>query len=306
MPSGNARRWTLPLPPNPSTSDNKSPALNKGNKSSTSQNPDSPSRKASVSSQTDSSSITIDIATQPSYPGSDATIEAQHSIGMMNESLNTLEHILQRLSEGQDSGQGAFAGNDRLDEEIKQIHKDLEAIRKNQTDGVEEIDLLMKKFLEETAEAKLKDEVNQEIERGLDGLVRDEVQAYLQDKISPKMQEQFEQRKKELEKAHRELHNSESKRLNSLLSERNIKEPLHTIYNAQDKISEHFPKTLKDLVAYDADTLQALIKEYGIDSPDNTTKRGNLNRFMVFCGLQLSLIANGKITQDRTPQKPTK
>lgn len=46
-----------------------------------------------------------------------------------------------------------------------------------------------------------------------------------------------------------------------------------------------------------ADICKALIADYGIDSSESTTKRGNMNRFMVFCGLQLSMLANGESTE---------
>ncbi|KAJ3793224.1 hypothetical protein GGU11DRAFT_422159 [Lentinula aff. detonsa] len=264
--------------------------------------------KTSVSSQTET-----DIPIAQTNPASDSILEVQHSVGMMHESLNALEQILQNLAEGQNSG--LLADKGQLNE-IEEIHKDLTAIQKNQVDGTEEIELLMKNFLDQKAVEKIEEQVNQEIQRDMDKLVKEEVQAYLQSAISSELQEELLQRKKELDEAHCELHNSESKRLNSLLSERNVNEPLHNIYCSNGKISEHFPKTLNELFAYDgqlslsidsfdrdtesevllflhaADTCKTLVKDYNIDSPEGTSKRGNLNRFMVFCGLQLSMIAN--------------
>ncbi|KAJ3737569.1 hypothetical protein DFJ43DRAFT_6146 [Lentinula guzmanii] len=242
------------------------------------------SRKTSVSSQTET-----DIPIAHTNPASDSVLEVQHSVGMMHESLNALEQILQNLAEGQNSG--LLADNGQLNE-IEEIHKDLTAIQKNQVDGTEEIELLMKNFLDQKAVEKIEELVNQEIQRDMDNLVKEEVQAYLQSAISSELQKELLQRKKELDEAHCELHNSESKRLNSLLSERNVNEPLHNIYCSNGRISEHFPKTLNELFAYDADTCKTLVKDYNIDSPEGTSKRGNLNRFMVFCGLQLSMIAN--------------
>ncbi|KAJ4483581.1 hypothetical protein J3R30DRAFT_1800784 [Lentinula aciculospora] len=241
------------------------------------------SRKSSVSSQTE-----IDISIEALNPTSDLVLGAQHSIEMMHENLEALEQTLRNLADGR----GLLAENSELDSELQKIYDDLATINKNQVDGTEEIELLMHKFLNETAMKRIEEEVNKEIQDNMDKLVKEEVEAYLETAISLQLQKDLLQRKKELDQVHRNLHDSESKRLNSLLSERNINEPMHTIYRSNGEISKHFPKTLNELFSFDADTCKALVIDYDIDSPEGTSRRGNLNRFMVFCGLQLSMIAN--------------
>ncbi|KAJ3846351.1 hypothetical protein EV368DRAFT_69990 [Lentinula lateritia] len=242
------------------------------------------SRKTSVSSHTE-----IEIPIAPSNTSSDF-FEVQHTMAMIHENLNAFEESLRNITNGQ-------LDNSELDNELEEIRKALALIKEDQVHGTEEIDckvvlgtVLMKNFIEEKALEKIKEQVNKEIEDNMDMIVKEEVQAYLQSTISSELQQELRERKKELDEVHRDLHNSESKRLNSLLNERSIDEPLHTIYCSDGKISKHFPKTVHELTSFDADTCKTLVTDYGIESPEGTSKRGNLNRFMVFCGLQLSII----------------
>ncbi|KAJ3930379.1 MAG: hypothetical protein NXY57DRAFT_315046 [Lentinula lateritia] len=237
------------------------------------------SRKTSVSSHTE-----IEIPIAPSNTSSEF-FEVQHTMAMIHENLNAFEESLRNITHG-------HLDNSELDNELEEIRKALALIKEDQVHGTEEIELLMKNFIDEKALERIREQVNKEIEGNMDMIVKEEVQAYLHSSISSQLQQELRERKKELDEVHRDLHNSESKRLNSLLNERSINEPLHTLYCSDGKISKHFPKTVHELTSFDADICKALIADYGIDSSESTTKRGNMNRFMVFCGLQLSMLAN--------------
>jgi hypothetical protein len=239
------------------------------------------SRTSSLSSHTD---VTI----EPSYPSD--VLNAQYSLGIMRGSLEALELILRNL-EDKTLQQEALEDNHQLTEELRKLRQGLGDLDKKQTEGKQEIELLMKNLLEEQSLKDLQKQVDEEIKLSMDTLVKEEVEAYLKKETPAALQKELQERKEQLKEAHRDLHNSESKRLNALLRDRNRNEPLHKIYRKDGTVSDRFPKTLDELFNIDAETCKLLVEEYSL--PPSSSKDGDLNRFMIFCGVQYQMVRRG-------------
>jgi len=252
-----------------------------------------PSPTTSSSPPLSRTSSYTDISIEISH--SSDVLNAQYTVGVMQGSLDALQDVLQNLTD-----QTLYPGlteNSKLSKELAEIRKGLESVDVKHAYGQEEIGLLMDKLMKEQAIDELRGQVNKEITLNMDKLVKEEVEAYLQNTIPLNLQQDVQKSKKELDEVSRELHNSESKRMNALLREKNRHEPIHTIFRSNGTISEHFPKTLEDLFNIDASTCKALVNDYDIESPDGTSKDGNLNRFMQFCGVQFQMVRRGNSTK---------
>ncbi|KIK61249.1 hypothetical protein GYMLUDRAFT_43311 [Collybiopsis luxurians FD-317 M1] len=235
------------------------------------------SRTVSLSSNTD---ITI----EPSYPS-----DIQDPLATMRSTLENLEDIIREL-ETQTMNQGLAEGS-LFAADIQKIRQDLDGIEKGHANGTQEIKLLMDDLVKKTSLAEIQKQVDEEIKQNMDSLIKEEVKTYLEQAIPSKIQQELQDRKKELDEVNRDLHNSESKRLNSLLRERNRHEPLRNIYRSNGEVSKHFPKTLDDLFNIDATTCKTLVQDYNLEV--SASKDGNLNRFMVFCGVQYQMVRRG-------------
>ncbi|KAF9075656.1 hypothetical protein BDP27DRAFT_1415427 [Rhodocollybia butyracea] len=235
-------------------------------------------------SRTSSFSSHTDISVSP--PHSSETLNAHYSIGTMKESLDNLDGILNRFMARHES-----TDSDQLSDELKGIRNELNVIQKTQSDGTEFINLLMQDLLAAKSIEVLQKQVDEEIKADMDKVVKEEVDAYFRTAVPSQLVKNLKDRKLELEKARRDLHNSESKRLNALLREKNLHSPLHTLYRSNGSVSDHFPKSLDELFSMDAATCKALVNDYEIEN--STSRDGNLNRFMVFCGVQYQMVRQG-------------
>ncbi|KAF5384565.1 hypothetical protein D9757_006487 [Collybiopsis confluens] len=264
----------------------------------------SPSTSSSVPlSRTTSLSSQTDITIEPSYSSGPAY--AQDSLLIMRDSLIILESALREL-ESQAMDQGLL-NNNQFGEELQKIRQGLDDIDKGQTNGIQEINrkypgpeclwkaqfvvVIMEDMLKHKALDVIRKQVDDEIKDKLGLLIQEEVQEYLKQEMPSKLGKDLQKMNTELDELHRDLHNSESKRMNSFLREKNPHEPLQTICKSDGKVSEYFPKTLDELFNLDDKACKALVQDYGLEV--SSSKDGNLNRFMVFAGVQYQMVRRG-------------
>ncbi|KAF5343879.1 hypothetical protein D9757_014108 [Collybiopsis confluens] len=284
----------------------------------------SPSTSSSVPlSRTTSLSSQTDITIEPSYSSGPAY--AQDSLSIMRDSLINLEVLdfmvmlifcgSERLTrfpecsselESQAMDQGLL-NNNQFGEELQKIRQGLDDIDKGQTNGIQEIHrkypgpeclwnaqfvvVIMEDMLKHKALDVIRKQVDDEIKDKLGLLIQEEVQEYLKQEMPSKLGKDLQKMNTELDELHRDLHNSESKRMNSFLREKNPHEPLQTICKSDGKVSEYFPKTLDELFNLDDKACKALVQDYGLEV--SSSKDGNLNRFMVFAGVQYQMVRRG-------------
>jgi hypothetical protein len=84
----------------------------------------------------------------------------------------------------------------------------------------------------------------------------------------------------------------ESRRANGNLRSNKADDLLATLLMTDGTVSPRLPKDLKGLFGLDADTLKALLNDYGIPNPSDNRDH-NLNRFMQFCGVRYQLRDTG-------------
>ncbi|RDB24976.1 putative NADH pyrophosphatase [Hypsizygus marmoreus] len=136
----------------------------------------------------------------------------------------------------------------------------------------------------------------EEIDREIDALVQEQVAECLKMLIPQDLQDEVAVQKRELEDLRVQLHNSESRRANAALRSSKPDDPLRVIYMANGEVSEHYPKSLKDLFNLDADRCKALMLDYELPDVSDARDR-NLNLFMQFCGVTYQMVRTGSATR---------
>ncbi|KAF5386215.1 hypothetical protein D9615_002317 [Tricholomella constricta] len=173
--------------------------------------------------------------------------------------------------------------------EIKKLQRQLKEQDQIHQDGIAEIHLVLKEFVDTQLFEHLKKQGKlREIEEEIDELVKEQVAECLKTIIPQDLQEQVAEQRSELEELGIQLHNCDSRRANASLRSNQPDESLHTIYMPDGKVSEHYPRNLKDLFDLDAETSKALMLDYELPDVYEARDR-NLNRFMQFCGVRTGI-----------------
>ncbi|THV05165.1 hypothetical protein K435DRAFT_790549 [Dendrothele bispora CBS 962.96] len=253
-----------------------------------------PSGKQSPTSSPGTAFTSFSSSTLSSPPPSAEVQHAQSNIENIQGGISNLENAFEGLI-GQILQGGTFGGDPRVAAEIREIQASLKDQDSKHKNGVHEIQLVMQDFIDKGIVDELRKQVNEEVNQDIDRLVEEEVAKHLETLIPTDLQQSVQEKKEKLDEYRRQLHNSESKRANSLLRNRDRPEQLHTLFKADGTVSALFPKTLQDLFSLDAKTCHTLVQEYGLSNAlDEENRDANLNRFMVFCGVQYQKIQSEK------------
>ncbi|ESK97262.1 hypothetical protein Moror_17827 [Moniliophthora roreri MCA 2997] len=248
------------------------------------------SRRCSISSED-----TVFGTTITPYP---EISEVQYSIAIMQGGIEALEETLEKLQQNT-LRDGMFGDNDGVVKQLSEIRSKLRSQGEAQRNGIDEINLILKDMLGTKVIEQIQSQVEEEVEAEVDRVVERQVQACLEEHLPKQLQKEVNERKAELEQVRRDLHNSESRRANALLRERNTNEAINTILRTDGSVSSHFPKTLKDLFELNAAECKATLEDYGVET--SSQKDSNLNRLMQFLNVQYQMVrtGSGKETQRR-------
>ncbi|TFK74691.1 hypothetical protein BDN72DRAFT_672303 [Pluteus cervinus] len=151
--------------------------------------------------------------------------------------------------------------------------------------ALDEIERILKELPDSLIQTIVQ-EVDKEIDAEINKLVKQEVEAYLNSAMPDDVRNEVEAAEKDLVKAQCELQNLESRRLNGRLKKRHGKRPLHPIYMKNGEISINFPKTFDQLTDLNDVNCKALIQDYELPPQADAPHKENLNRFMLFCGVE--------------------
>ncbi|KAF9443794.1 hypothetical protein P691DRAFT_778668 [Macrolepiota fuliginosa MF-IS2] len=173
-------------------------------------------------------------------------------------------------------------------QDVKEFRQQIREQDLRHKEGIAEIQNIIDHILRNEGD-EMKTQVNQEIANQIDEIVKDQVAQCLKEHIPEDLQLEIAKNKQEYEELQLALHNSEARRLNGTLRANNPDETLHTIYMSNGSISPRFPKDLGSLFDLDADTVRALMVDYGLTSVSNI-RDVNLNKFMQFCGVRYQLV----------------
>ncbi|KAH8103533.1 hypothetical protein BXZ70DRAFT_736621 [Cristinia sonorae] len=222
----------------------------------------------------------------------------QETLATMKGSLGSLGQVFDTL--GQQTAQMVQIGGElETAQHLNKVRKEMEAQDRKVDDQVEEIKILLQRALQ----VEIIDHLRQVIEAGvleqIDEQVKEQVGRILPSYFPQDVLDEVEHYRQQLDEVQRALHNSESRKANSLLRSNRLTDPLHTIYKTDGTVSSLFPRDVKSLFSMDAETAILLLEEYGMTDVSATRER-NVNRFMQFCGVSYQLLA-----APRRPTNPT-
>ncbi|KAK0459095.1 uncharacterized protein EV420DRAFT_302987 [Desarmillaria tabescens] len=190
---------------------------------------------------------------------------------------------------------GILGSKTGLAKDIEAITADIADQDKERKQGLKEIQLLLDDFLDKEILEALRAQVEEEINKEIDHLVEIHVKERLEQHHIPEaVKLEVQERKSALEREHRRLHNSESKRANSLLRQRDGNVLLNTIYadDGEGEVSKDFPRTLNDLFDLDATISKSLATEYKLPGVSDSREK-NLNLLLRFFGIAYQMVRTG-------------
>ncbi|KAF8161351.1 hypothetical protein B0H34DRAFT_781895 [Crassisporium funariophilum] len=155
--------------------------------------------------------------------------------------------------------------------------------------GMDEIQDILDKLLKDQVVSNMRKQVEKEIADQIDELVKEHVAECLRAHIPQDLRDEVAESKHELEQVRLALNNSESRRANGNLRSNKPDDLLGTIYMTDGKVSPHYPKDLKSLFSLNAESTDALMKDYELPNASDSRDH-NLNRFMQFCGVRYQLV----------------
>ncbi|KAF8648491.1 hypothetical protein AX16_006201 [Volvariella volvacea WC 439] len=172
---------------------------------------------------------------------------------------------------------------------VKRLREDIETQARHHKEAIQEIEVMLANFEFNGIVQQLRKEVEDEVNRQIEAVVKQQVAEYLQKLPTVQMQApEIDQVEKELLAKKRELHNLESRRLNRCIDPANKDKQLHTMLMTNGKVSKHFPKTCGEIQKLSMEDSQELLKDYGIQT-SSIKREENINRFMLFCGIDYVL-----------------
>lgn len=238
-----------------------------------------------ISRRSSASSHTVIVSPEDLIPPE--VINAQYSIGVMQGSIQALEDILDKM---QSNTLDLGMGDAQVQKEFEEIRERLRNQQKVQSDGIEEINLILNDILENKVVAKIQEQVEREVEAEVDKLVDQQVKACLKELIPVKLQQKVKDKRAELDRVRLELHNSESRRANAQLTHGNHDEAVivNTVLLPDGTVSALFPKTLKDLFTLDAKATKSLLEEQKIST--SAKHDVNLNRVLKHLNVQYQMV----------------
>ncbi|KAF5354755.1 hypothetical protein D9756_005509 [Leucocoprinus leucothites] len=249
-----------------------------------------------MDSHTPTTAADIDTAmmTPRAGPGPPSTSK-QDSDAATKEVYASLSSALSNLAGNYDALQGktmevALKGTEMdSSEDIKELRQHMKEQDTLHKESMEEIQSHMIDQILQSEGDDMRVEVSQEIVDQIDELVKDQVAHCLKDHMPEDLQLDLAESKREYEDLQLALHNSESRRLNGTLRANKADDVLHTILMSNGSASPRFPKDLRALFDLDADTVKALMDDYGINGISDL-RDSNLNKFMQFCGVRYQLV----------------
>ncbi|KAH9915910.1 uncharacterized protein B0H18DRAFT_1039720 [Fomitopsis serialis] len=194
----------------------------------------------------------------------DKLAEQMTSIARLGEELETTS-IINSLKEVMD------AQDEKLGEDIAGIKALQETVLK--TDVIEHLRTAVETLVSEM----------------IDELVKEQVELLLPQHVPQALVAELQSHKLELAEVERNLHNSESRRLNAQIRTSGLDDPLSTIYKNDGTASRHFPENLQALLGMDDKFIKAMMRDYQLaDISDSREK--NTNRLMQFFGISYQLV----------------
>lgn len=219
---------------------------------------------------------------------------ARDAFTAIKNATTTLDDVLDKMID-YNYHVGILGSKTELANDIETISNDIDDQDKEHKKALHEIKLLLDDFLDKQVINALKAQVEEDINKEIDHLVEIHVKEHLEQRHIPEaVKTELLGRKSTLELEHRRLHNSESKRANSLLRQKDGNMLLNTIYadDGNGEVSKDYPRTLNDLFDLDAPMCKSLATEYKLPGVSDSREK-NLNLLLRFFGIAYQMVRTG-------------
>ncbi|KAG7449703.1 uncharacterized protein BT62DRAFT_963124 [Guyanagaster necrorhizus] len=216
---------------------------------------------------------------------------AKDAFTAIKNATTTLDDVLDKMID-YNYHVGILGSKTELSKDIEAITNDISDQDKKRQQDLLEIKLILDDFLDNQIINTLKAQVEEDVNKEIDRLVEIHVKEHLEQYHTPEaVKAKVQESKCDLERERRRLHNSESKRANSLLRQRDGNLLLNTIYadDGEGEVSKDYPRTLKDLFDLDATMCKSLATEYKLPGVSDSREK-NLNLLLRFFGIAYQMV----------------
>lgn len=225
------------------------------------------------------------------------TEKIRELLATMKGTLTTLGQTFDTLNE-----QSAMVSN--LGPTMTNTTKQIQLLRyqirkqdKKQDVRIEEVKKMVRDQLTHQITEYMKPKIKEQIQAEVALQVIKQVDVQIKDHLPVSLEDQIADSKKQFEVVQRSLHNSEARRVNSVLrTPRDLGERLADVLKLDGRKSELYPADLRSLFSYDIRMAQALVKDYGL--AESEVRETNFNRFMSHIGIQFTLMAIPLVKKD--------
>lgn len=183
--------------------------------------------------------------------------------------------------------------------QVKHIRQKLKAHEQKQETQIEELRTHLSGALKDQIAEQLRSELKKIIEVEVQLQVRDEVTRQLVIATPGILEKASREHRRQILEIRKNLHNSESRRANSLLKSNNLFDPLHPLLRPNGEKSSIFPRTLAATFACGVDVSKLLCREFHL--AETESKESNLNRFLHHIGVGFQMVATPMSTASETP-----
>jgi len=173
--------------------------------------------------------------------------------------------------------------------QIRHMRKKIRAHEKKQEERGEQIKIMLEEVLTQKIADQLRAELGKMVREDVESHVRDEVTRQMAIHIPILLEKQNREHRRQIAEIRKNLHNSESRRANSLLKSNNLFDPLHPLLRPNGEKSSIFPRTLAATFSLGTDVSKLLCQEYNL--PGTESKESNLNRFLHHIGVGFQMVA---------------
>lgn len=222
-------------------------------------------------------------------------------VGSMKGALDHLGGVFDSLGE-HTARVASLAPAMQAAHQIKQLKRQLAVQDSRQEERVQNLKVLLRDVIK----AQIGDHLRYHIHLIIQERVQQEVARRVEDQLNkqfpPKLRDQLNRHKNQLEGVKRSLWDENARRQNSLLKDHQLEEPLSPLMMENGGISTIFPKTLRDLFSTNAEEAKQLAMEYDLPFVEGVhgEREENLNLIMHHFGTQFHV----EPPPPREPYKP--
>jgi len=240
------------------------------------------SKRSQASSPARSTASTLSVVEGP-----DLT-QLQSIVNAMKDTLMTLAGTCNDL--GQQTAKVAEL-KPEIDSahQIKHMRHKIRKHEKRQEERAEEMKNTLMDVLKQQISDQLRAELSKLVREEVENQVRDEVTRQMAIHIPILLDKQNREHRRQIAEIRKNLHNSESRRANSLLKSNNLFDPLHPLLRPNGEKCSIFPKTLAATFAVGPEVAKLLCQEFHL--PETESKESNLNRFLHHIGVGFQMVA---------------